>query len=247
VVKSEKQENCFELKKIEKQLVVLAEGMKAQAFSWNSQARIWELEKKKQFFLKIEEISWKLKSRITWMKEGDKNTKLFHRFASKRRADNSIWQIKNEEGILLYSQEDIANEAVNYFKKAYKREDSREFNDILWGIGPYSNMFNEEDNERLFAEISEEELLAVMKSFKKDKCPGPDDWSIDIFIHFFDLMKNEILGMVEEIRKDSSTFADYRPISLCNVIYKITSKIIAERIRGKLSEHISKEQHGFLC
>lgn len=39
-----------------------------------------------------------------------------------------------------------------------------------------------------------------MKSFKKDKCPGLDGWSIDIFIYFFDIMKNDILGMAEEIR-----------------------------------------------
>eukprot|EP00253_Pinus_taeda_P008693 PITA_08693 len=149
-------------------------GMTAQAVSWNTRAQIWELEKKKQNLLKIEEISWKLKSRITWMKEGDKNTEFFHRFASKRRAVNSIWQIKNEEGDFLFSQEGIANEAVSYFKKAHKREAKREFNDILWGIDPFSSMFNDEDNERLFAEISEEELFSVMKTFKKDKCPRPD-------------------------------------------------------------------------
>lgn len=127
-------------------------------------------------------------------------------------------------------------------------------------------MFEDEDNERLFAVVTEEELLFVMKSFKKDKCPGPDGWTIDIFIHFFDLMERDILGMVEETRiqgrihqnisstyialipkrKDSFSFADYRPISLCNVIYKIISKIIAERIRGNFSVHITKEQHGFL-
>jgi len=80
------------------------------------------------------------------------------------------------------------------------------------------------------------------------------------------MMKSDILGMVEETRiqgkthhiisstyialipkrKDSLTFADFKPISLCNAIYKIISKIIAERIRGNLSTHISKEQHGFL-
>lgn len=105
-----------------------------------------------------------------------------------------------------------------------------------------------------------------MRSFKKDKCLGPDGWTIDIFIHFFDIMKKDMLGMVEETRMqgridphisstyialipkkiESSSFADYRPISLCNSIYKIISKLIAEGIRGNLSAHISKEQHGFL-
>lgn len=45
---------------------------------------------------------------------------------------------------------------------------------------------------------------------------------------------------------DSLTFLDFRPISLCNTIYKIISKIISGRIRGILSSYLSQEQYGFL-
>jgi hypothetical protein len=43
-----------------------------------------------------------------------------------------------------------------------------------------------------------------------------------------------------------STFEDYHPISLCNLCYKIISKIIANWIKPFLSEAISIEHMGFL-
>jgi hypothetical protein len=42
------------------------------------------------------------------------------------------------------------------------------------------------------------------------------------------------------------SFGGYRPIALCNLVYKIISKIIATRIKSCLSFGISKEQFGFL-
>jgi len=43
-----------------------------------------------------------------------------------------------------------------------------------------------------------------------------------------------------------TNFNQFRPISLCNSVYKIISKIISHRIKGILSENIFNEQFGFL-
>ena len=39
---------------------------------------------------------------------------------------------------------------------------------------------------------------------------------------------------------------DFRPVSLCNCIYKVVSKVIVRRLKVILSDHITKEQFGFL-
>jgi hypothetical protein len=45
---------------------------------------------------------------------------------------------------------------------------------------------------------------------------------------------------------DPQSFDEFRPISLCNCIYKIVAKIIAQQLKPFLLDSISKEQFGFL-
>lgn len=115
-------------------------------------------------------------------------------------------------------------------------------------------------------EVSASELLATLKSFQHDKFLGLDGWPVEFYLGFYDFFGGDLLKVVEEShregyihpplnstfleiipKKDSpSKFEDFRPISLCNCIYKIISKIIAKRLKDVMLVHISKEQFGFL-
>lgn len=85
-----------------------------------------------------------------------------------------IWEIKHEVGNSFISEEAISLEAVKYFKNAYNRDIGSGIEDILWGIDPCPTMFDDNQNAAVFSEVTEDELLATMKSFQKDKCPRPD-------------------------------------------------------------------------
>lgn len=118
----------------------------------------------------------------------------------------------------------------------------------------------------LMLEVSKGELIEVLYSFQRDKSLGPDGWPIEVYMGFYELLGGDLLWVVEESRAVghihaplNSTFLasipkldnlvsydDFRPISLCNCLYKIISMVIARGIKEILSRKISREQFGFL-
>lgn len=58
------------------------------------------MEAKKQLGLiyNQREIFWRQRSKQLWLQAGDQNSKYFHQFASKRRRNNQIHRLKDEEG-----------------------------------------------------------------------------------------------------------------------------------------------------
>ena len=110
------------------------------------------------------------------------------------------------------------------------------------------------------------EVEDVLKGFKKDKIPEPDGWLVELYLHFFHLLGQDILKVIKLSRLEGrvigalnatfitlipkcdnpSSLADFRPISLCNLLYKIISKLAAIRLKAVLDKAISKHQFGFL-
>ncbi|GAV69221.1 hypothetical protein CFOL_v3_12722 [Cephalotus follicularis] len=57
---------------------------------------------------RLEEAFFKQKSRIQWLKEGDSNLAYFHKMVKVRQSKNHIVRIRNEAGVWVESEGDIA-------------------------------------------------------------------------------------------------------------------------------------------
>jgi hypothetical protein len=167
---------------------------------------------------------------------------------------------------LVSCKEEIKGEASRYFKQLYVVDGSRAPMEQVNLARLYQRFVTEEDNVLLDKPVTKQEIWEILSLFAKDKSLGPDGWTVEFFTLFFDLVGDDLLDLVEDSRirgkiqrslnstflvlipKENSprNFGDFRPIALCNLCYKIISKVIANRIKPILSRALSAEQLGFL-
>ena len=72
--------------------------------------------------LSLEEISWRQKSRMLWIKEGDNNTKFFHKMANSRKRFNHLSFLEVDE--VIYEEEsEMVAQVVNFYKNLYQESE----------------------------------------------------------------------------------------------------------------------------
>ncbi|CAA6674786.1 unnamed protein product [Spirodela intermedia] len=101
-----------------------------------------------------------------------------------------------------------------------------------------------------------EEIKEVVFSMSRHRAPGPDGFPADFYISCWDIVGTDLIQAIKEIFRHlpctytegdyPTSFRDFRPISLCNVCYKVVSKIVTRRLSSFLDRLISPEQCGFV-
>jgi len=125
---------------------------------------------------------------------------------------------------------------------------------------------DEEDRIWLEREFEEDEIWAIIPNFKGDKAPGLDGFSMAFFQKCWEILKNDIFAVLKEFystgkfeKSLNATFVslipkkagavdikDFRPISLIGGMYKIISKILANRLKVVLGKVVSQSQNAFI-
>ena len=158
----------------------------------------------------LEEISWRQKSKAIWLKEGDKNTKFFHRLANSHRRYNSISSLLIN-GEMSTDPNSIADNITHFYTNLYSEEAA--WRPKLDGIEFL--MIPREEAMWLERPFDEEEVGGVLKAFNGDKAPGPDGFPMTFFQHCWDIIWPDIMRVMNSFHT-RGTFATSLNATLFN-------------------------------
>lgn len=128
------------------------------------------------------------------------------------------------------------------------------------------SVITEDQNAALLASISHDEVRAVVFTMHPDKSPGPDGLSPAYFQMHWDVLGIEVVTFCQSFlnfgqlppsineshivlipkTKHPDLMSNFRPIALCNVIYRILAKVLANKFRGLLDFIICDAQSAFI-
>uniref|UniRef100_A0A803NH20 DUF4283 domain-containing protein n=1 Tax=Cannabis sativa TaxID=3483 RepID=A0A803NH20_CANSA len=120
-----------------------------------------------------DEVYWKQRARVDWLRAGDKNTKFFHRKASIRRKNNFIRNITLPDGSISHDSPTIISQFLNFYTNLFSSQGVCDvaINSILQGISP---RLSPEQSVFLDGNFTEAEIKQALFSLLGDKAPGPD-------------------------------------------------------------------------
>lgn len=136
------------------------------------------------------------KSRTQWDKDGDRNTKFFHRITKVRRRKNNISSLKIN-GNFTEDKSEIKEGITSFFKSLFK-QDVRQRPSIA---NMEFKFISDLEAHTLEAPLTEEECIAALKALGQDRAPGPDGFQVMIIGKCWSFMRQDIMGVVRDFNK----------------------------------------------
>src|ERR1044072_6381284 len=213
--------------------------------------------------LKQEEMLWYQKSREQAIKCGDRNTRFFHTQTVIRRKRNKIYALNLPSGVRCDDEDVLKQEALRFFRGLFSpprpNRGSLFISSTVEGLPPTAI-------SALGAPVQKEEVWNALSHVGSLKAPGPDGfqpvffkkyWNIvgddlwktvrDAFLYgtFDPALAQTLIVLIPKVDVPSS-FKEFCPISLCNVAYKLITKVVVNRLRPFLQDLIGPLQNSFI-
>lgn len=106
---------------------------------------------------------WKQRSKVHWLKEGDKNTAFFHARASAHKEKNTMARLQNDDGVWCSKEMEVAGIAIKYFENLFASSNPLYIPELMKEVFP---RIMPEMNEQLKRPFDAEEVrIATFQIF----------------------------------------------------------------------------------
>ncbi|KAK3226386.1 hypothetical protein Dsin_006248 [Dipteronia sinensis] len=164
-------------------------------------------------------------SKADWLQKKDKNTRFFHCRASARRAKNSIKVIDGIQSI-------VPSHLIRFLDSKFTGEEIRT---VVFNMGPLKAPGKDGLLALFFQKFWGTVGQSVISACLRILNEGGSVRDLD----------STVITLIPKVQMPLS-MSDFRPISLCNVMYKIIAKTITNRMRVVMGTVISETQCTFI-
>lgn len=166
-------------------------------------------------------------------------------------------------GEITTEEDKMANITVSYFSKLFKTNGVGDMDNVLSRV---EQCIAEDMNRSPLAPYSMEDILESLKIIGLTKATRNDGFSAIIFQHFWDIIGDDVntfclhipntgmsleacnftnIVLIPKMQKPTS-LSNFRPVSLCTILYKLILKSFANRFRLVLDACIGETQSAFV-
>ena len=197
------------------------------------------------------------------MKASDLNTSYFYSPTNQRNRRNYISKRVLDSEETLEDEHKIGKAFVDYFQSMFQASNIIKLNLILQGIEP---KVTPEMNAELSQPFMTMEVELALKQMKPLTAPGPDGMPLLFHKSYWNIVGSDVIDATLSVltsrnrpsninhtfialipkTKSPLTPKEFCPISLCNVMYKIISKTIANHLKKILPKLVSETQSAFM-
>ncbi|GKB82228.1 RNA-directed DNA polymerase, eukaryota [Tanacetum coccineum] len=201
------------------------------------------------------------KAKIQWAIEGDENSKFFHGIINRKRANLAV------KGVMVNGEwldepcrvkEEFRLHFANRFSAPSPNRCKLNF--------VFPNKLSPDLANDLERPITRAEVRNAVWGCGENKSPGPDGFTFEFFRKYWDILGSDFCAAIEWFfehcmfargcnssfialipkTQDPKFVSDFRPISLIGSLYKVVTKILANRLSLVISDLISDVQTAFL-
>ncbi|KAK2660969.1 hypothetical protein Ddye_007502 [Dipteronia dyeriana] len=215
----------------------------------------------KEIIKRKDEQMWCQKSRVKWLKKGDRNSKIFHIMANGRMRSNYIEEIFVNGARI--SAPNLVKEGVRNFYES-------QFHNVTWRRPSIygMNLKSLSAVERLCLEkpFSGVEVWEALSSCDGNKVLGPDGLNLNFVKSNWEWIQEDFMRFIHGFHEDSmivkdlnktfidlipkcskpESMKDFRSISVVGSMYKILAKVLANRIKFVMNTIIGDYQMAFV-